>query len=42
MFPGSEIDLLNLDPKLFGELLRGLAAFGSILDFTDPLIGPVQ
>src|SRR5262245_29416531 len=39
---GGEIDLLDLDPQLLGELAGGLRPLGSVLDRTDALVGPAQ
>src|SRR5262249_153152 len=39
---GREIELLDLDPELLGEVLGGLAPLGSILDGSDSLLGPVH
>src|SRR5262245_21636697 len=39
---GGEIDLLDLDPQLLGELAGGLRPLGSLLDRTDALVGPAQ
>src|SRR5262245_6255126 len=37
-----EIDLLDLDPHFPRQLLGGLRPLGSVLNRTDPLVGPVK
>src|SRR5262245_8621482 len=39
---GGEIDLLDLDPQLLGELAGRLRPLGSVLDRTYALFGPAQ
>jgi hypothetical protein len=40
--PEVKIDVLDLDPDFLGKLLGSFVPFGSVLDLTNSLIGPVE